>query len=148
MTRQPGGDTWLWEDALLHRPAQELPELVARFQAAGVTPDDVMAALADGGDQLHEAATADGPDWPHRFGGAFATALLATEVSALAAHLNSRAAAVRSRAVEALPEDFSAVSVAADLRVSRQKVYDIAGTPVRSTPYIRTAPWRVDARHA
>jgi hypothetical protein len=53
-------------------------------------------------------------------------ALLAAEVSALAAHLNARASAVRALAVDALLEDFSAVTVAAYLGVSRQKVYDLS----------------------
>ncbi len=150
MVRQPRGDTQreAWVRTLAHREPDELPQLIQRFTDAGLTPPDVGAALADGGDQLHAAATSGDPDWTEPFGGAFATALLATEVSALAAHLNSRAAAVRSRAVEALLDDFSAVTVAAYLGVSRQKVYDIARTPGRTTTHIRNVPWRADAHHA
>ena len=67
-----------------------------------------------------------GPGWADEFGGYLAVALLAAEVSALAAHLNSRASAARGRAVDALLEEYSAVTVAARLGVSRQKVYEIA----------------------
>ena len=46
--------------------------------------------------------------------------------SALAAHLNSRASAVRARAVDALLDDFGAITVSARLAVSPQKVYEIS----------------------
>ena len=67
-------------------------------------------------------------------GGLLAVALLAGEVAAFSAHLVSRASAVRSIAVDTLLDDFSAVSVAGDLGVSRQKVYEIA----RSGSRLRT----------
>ena len=103
-----------------------------------MTAQDVRAALADGGDELCRAATSDDEHWADKFGGPVAVALLAAEVSALMSHLNSRAAAVRSRAVDAALNDLSAVTVAAG--VSRQKVYDVArGGPAEE--YIRNVPW-------
>jgi hypothetical protein len=67
-------------------------------------------------------------------------ALLAAEVSSLAAHLNSRASSVRAHAVDELLDDFSAVTVAARLGVSRQKVYDISRGGVAG-PFIDRVPW-------
>jgi hypothetical protein len=68
-------------------------------------------------------------------------ALLAAEVSALAAHVNSRASVVRSRAVGELLDDYSAVTVAGGIGVSRQKVYDI-GRPAPPRSFITRVPWR------
>jgi hypothetical protein len=125
MTRQPGGDTE-WAAVLAHRPASHRPLVAQRFVASGVTPEAVRAALGDLGQELCKAAQRSDEDWARAFGGHVSVALLAAEVSALAAYLNSRAAAIRGRAVEELLEDYSAVTVASRLGVSRQKVYEIA----------------------
>jgi hypothetical protein len=97
--------------------------------------------LADGGDALYAAAASGLADWAAPFGGPLAAALLAAEVSALSAHLSSRASGVRSLAVDSLLDDYSAVSVAARLGVSRQKVYEISRSGLRP-PYIDRVPWR------
>ena len=76
------------------------------------------------------AATSGTDDWADAFGGRLAAALLAAEVGALAAQLNSRASAVRALAVDGLLDEYSAVTVAARLGISRQKVYEVSrGTP-------------------
>ncbi len=139
MSRQPGGDTLAWEDVLAHRPASVQGEVQARFMESGVEPGRVVEVLADGGDGLYAAARSGDPRWAERFGGQLAAALLAAEVGALTAHLTSRASAVRAAAVEALLEEFSAVSVAASLGISRQKVYDIARAQ-REGPFIHHCP--------
>lgn len=138
---QPRGDIAAWERVLAHRPADSRGVVAGRFADNGVSPEQVRAVLDDGGDALYAAANSGDEHWVDRFGGPLAVALLAAEVSALAAHLNSRASAVRAGAVQTLLEDYSAVSVAAHLGVSRQKVYDISrGTPAES--FIEHAPWR------
>jgi hypothetical protein len=139
MTRQPGGDT-SWDTVLAHRPPDTRTDVRERFESAGVAPAAVQAALEDGGDELYAAATGGGADWAKPFGGALAVALIAAEVGALTAHLTSRSSAIRAQAVEALLDDYSAVTVAGRLGVSRQKVYDIA-RPSGST-YIEHTPWR------
>jgi hypothetical protein len=101
----------------------------------------VKAVLDDGGDALYAAAGSGDKTWADRFGGPLAVALLAAEVSALAAHLNARGSAVRALAVDALLDEFSAVTVAAHLGVSRQKVYDISRT-TRAGSYLNSVPWR------
>ena len=155
MSRQPGGDTAAaaavtadpratgWRDLPAYRDPSDpaTTAALARLEAAGVTAQEVLAALRDAGDALHEQATSNDDDWSERFGGPLSTALLAAEVGALAAHLASRAAAVRSRAVRELMQDYSAVAVAEALGVSRQKVYDIA-REVDRPAFIRTSPWR------
>lgn len=129
MSRQPGGDN-RWEEILSHRPADQRAAVAQRFVECGVSPNDVAAALADLGDALCQAATHPDRDWAKPFGGEVAVALLAAEVSALAARLNSRASAIRARAVDTLLDEYSAVAVAARLGVSRQKVYEIAQADV------------------
>lgn len=138
MSSQPGGDT-SWDEVLAHRSPDTRSPVRERFESAGVTPGQVRAALADGGDALFAALSGRG-DWAEPFGGALPVALLAAEVGALAAHLTSRGSAIRAAAVEALLDEFSAVTVAGRLGVSRQKVYDIARPSNGS--YITRAPWR------
>lgn len=125
MERQPRGDND-WTAVLAHRPVDQRAAVIERFTDSGIGPEQVRAALADLGDALCRAARRREPDWAEPFGGQLGVALLAAEVSALAAYLNSRASAVRGRAVEALLDDYSAVTVATRLGVSRQKVYEIA----------------------
>jgi hypothetical protein len=139
MNSQPGGDT-SWDTVLAHRPPDTRAGVGERFEAAGVAPAAVRAALEDGGDELYAAAVSGDQDWAKPFGGALAVALLAAEVGALTAHLTSRSSAIRALAVEALLDDFIAVTVAGRLGVSRQKVYDIA-RPSGGT-YIDRTPWR------
>jgi hypothetical protein len=141
MNRQPRGDI-SWDVVLAHRTPDTRDPVRERFESAGVTPELVHTALADGGDELFAGAAGGGADWAEPFGGPLAVALLAAEVSALTAHLTSRASAVRARAVEALLDDFSAVTVAARLGVSRQKVYDIA-RPTSTSSFIDHAPRRL-----
>jgi hypothetical protein len=140
MKRQPGGDTDVWADTLAHRPPDIRDAVRDRFAEHDIPPALVRSVLDDAGDALHTAAADGGPGWAQRFGGLLAVALLAAEVSALAAHLNSRASAVRSLAVRDLLDDYSAVTVAAHLEVSRQKVYEI-GRANTSGPFIDRVPW-------
>ncbi|WP_236796814.1 hypothetical protein [Amycolatopsis sp. GM8] len=139
MKRQPRGDTW--DHTLAHRTADTRDAVRDRFLDNDVPADRVQAVLDDGGDALYAAANGEDKDWTDRFGGPVAVALLAAEVSALTAHLNSRASAVRGRAVRELLDEYSAVSVAAHLGVSRQKVYDIGRANNLGTFLDRT-PWR------
>ncbi|AXE39130.1 hypothetical protein [Acidipropionibacterium virtanenii] len=85
-------------------------------------------ALADSGEMLARRMESGGPGWEQDFGGMLGVALLAGEVSAQAAFRVSQASKVRSAAVNALLEDFSAVFVASQLGISRQKVYEIGRT--------------------
>lgn len=122
--------------------------MATRLERVGLTPSVVRAALADGGDGLYRSSAEGDGSWVERYGGALAVALLAAEISALAAHLNSRAALVRAHAVNALLDDYSAIAVATELGVSRQKVYDIARAAERDTTYISQVPWRKDGHDA
>jgi hypothetical protein len=141
MGRQPRGDKIEWASVLAHRPADTHPDVIGRFEAARIEPKQVHEVLCDAGDALYAAALAGGDDWAELFGGPLAVALLAAEVSALAAHLNSRASALRALAVNALLDEFSAVTVGAHLGVSRQKVYEIGRGEITNS-YIEQTPWR------
>jgi hypothetical protein len=141
MSCQPGDVSCDWEAVLAHRPPETRRGLVERFEESGIGPERVRLALLDGGDGLHAAAASASPDWADPVGGPLAAALLAAEVSAFAAHLNSRASAVRAMAVEALLDDYSAITVAARLGVSRQKVYEIS-RGAHAGSFIPSVPWR------
>lgn len=132
-----------WEPVLRHRSEAEVPEVVARLERAGLSPEVVHHALRDAGDALYTAAQGGAHGWADRFGGPLVAALLAAEISALTVHLNSRASSVRSMAVEDLLEDYSAVTVAAELGVSRQKVYEVARASGRPSHHMSHAPWRI-----
>jgi hypothetical protein len=142
MSSQPGGDT-RWDTVLAHRTPDTRGAVLERFESAGVSAEQVRAVLSDGGDELYaaatEGATGSAADWAKPYGGTLAVALLAAEVGALTAHLTSRSSAIRALAVGSLLGDFSAVTVASRLGVSRQKVYDIARP--NASPFIDRAPW-------
>lgn len=153
MHRKPGGDNSIvgemtasaseWLEVLKHRSFEDpavVNEVIERFERAGVTPDAVAEHLADGGDALY-ALSHNGAGWTDAYGGDQAVALIAAEVGALMSHLVSRAASIRSSSVDALLDDFSAVTVASALGVSRQKVYDIAKSN-QDREYLETTPWR------
>ena len=140
MTRQPRDDTG-WAAVLAHRPPESRDSVRDRFEAAGVGPEQVRAVLEDGGDELYAAAAGGAEGWAKPYGGPLAVALLAAEVGALTAHLTSRSSAIRALAVGSLLDDYSAVTVANRLGVSRQKVYDIA-RPHATTPFVDRVPWR------
>ena len=148
MNSQPRGDNGAappvadaWDRALSHRPPGERGPAAERFEAAGLTAEQVKAVLADGGDRLYAAAQGAAPGWADPFGGPLAAALLAAEVGALAAQLGRRASGIRSMAAADLLEEFSAVTVAEELGVSRQKIYEIARGGLRG-PHLDTVPWR------
>jgi hypothetical protein len=140
MTSKPGGDRD-WDRVLAHRSPEVREQVRARFESAGVGPGQVWAVLGDGGDDLFAAAGTGAEDWAKPYGGLLAVALLAAEVGAVTAHLTSRSSAIRAAAVGALLDDFSAVTVANRLGVSRQKVYDIA-RPGSAGPFLDQSPWR------
>lgn len=147
-----GGASARWQAALPHRVHEgTFHETVRRLANAGVTPEVLLDAYADGGDALYRSALEGGdpvnripgestPEWAERHGGPLAVALVAAEVSALQAHLSARAAFVRSRAVRDLLLTWPASSLALDLGVARQKVYRI-GRSGKPTDFVATAPW-------
>ena len=143
MNSHPGDDRTepRWDTVLSHRLPEERAGIAARFDAAGLSAEQVQAVLADGGDRLYAAAQAGSAGWTESFGGTLAAALLAGEVGALAAQLGRRASGIRSLAAADLLEDFSAVTVAEELGVSRQKIYGIARGGLRG-PHLDTVPWR------
>lgn len=166
VSSQPRGDIG-WDVVLAHRSPDIREQVRERFESSGVTAAQLWAVLADGGDKLFAAvasapalasasasaasapaaaaaasaaaASASDVAWAQPFGGPLAVALLAAEVGALTAHLTSRSSAIRAAAVGALLDEYSAVTVARRLGVSRQKVYDIARPG--AGPYIPRTPW-------
>lgn len=156
MTSNPRGDNLhgspelpeetAWTRVLAHRErerATAIEAVIERFRAAGVTPEDVESHLQDGGDRLYAAVASGRDGWSEEFGGERAVALLAAEVSALMSHLVARAAMVRSVCVEALLDEFSAVTVAGALGVARQKVYELGKASI-SSDYVARTPWRTE----
>jgi len=116
-----------WEATLAHRADPAAAALArARFETQGIPVEVVAASLSDSGAALFRDVSSGRSDWAVPYGGLLGAALLAGEVAIYSSTLVARASAIRSVAVDALLEDFSAVSVAADLGVSRQKVYEIA----------------------
>lgn len=116
-----------WASVLAHRPDPTAREAArARFEAQGVSAELVAANLAHTGETLFRDISSGRPDWAVPYGGLLAAALIAGEVAIYSSVLVARASSVRAVAVDALLEDFSAISVAASLGVSRQKVYEIA----------------------
>lgn len=135
-----------WVRVLAHRQREGqhvIEAVVDRFRGAGVRPADVESHLSDGGDRLYTAAKSGDDRWADEFGGPRAVAVLAAEVSALLSHLVARAASVRSVCVEAMLDEFSAVTVAGAIGVARQKVYELAKPEVDEN-YLAHSPWRIE----
>lgn len=153
MTSNPRGDKTSsadldadWVRVLAHRQKEGqhvIETVIERFRGAGVKPSEVESHLRDGGDRLYAAARLRDERWADEFGGPRAVALLAAEVSALMSHLVARAASVRSFGVEALLDEFSAVTVARAIGVARQKVYELA-KPEVDGDYVAHSPWRTE----
>lgn len=121
--RDPAVD---WGIVLAHREDPAVAaEVRRRFEEQGLGPGKVAVVLRDGGERLYTDAASGRTGWAVPYGGLLAAALLASEAAARSASLVSRAAAVRAGAVDALLEDVSAVQVAAQLGISRQKVHEI-----------------------
>ncbi|MBX3092762.1 MAG: hypothetical protein KF801_09695 [Cryobacterium sp.] len=142
MERQPGVDMAVWGPLLAYRARGDERTVVAgKLADCGISPQQLAEVLSDGGDELYARAKSRDQEWADHFGGPLAAALLAAEVSALAAHLNSRAAAIRVQAIDDMLDSVSAVAVAAHLGVSRQKIYELT----RARPaarFIDRVPWR------
>jgi hypothetical protein len=135
-----------WARVLAHRRREGghvFEAVVERLRAAGVAPSDVESHLSDGGDRLYAAARSRSDRWADEFGGPRAVAVLAAEVSALMSHLVARAASVRSVCVDALLDEYSAVTVAGAIGVARQKVYELAKSQV-DDDYLAHSPWRTE----
>ena len=153
MKRNPRGDStgvegaeadWMRVLAHRRREGQDVMDVVVdRFRTAGVSPAEVESHLRDGGDRLYAAAGSRDERWADEFGGPRAVAVLAAEVGALMSHLVARAASVRSVSVEALLDEYSAVTVAGALGVARQKVYELA-RPEFDEDYVAEIPWRTE----
>ncbi|PXA80743.1 hypothetical protein DCC26_03630 [Auritidibacter sp. NML120779] len=135
-----------WVRVLAHRQREGqhvMDKVVERFRAAGVRPDEVESHLCDAGDRLYAVATSDDDRWADEFGGPRAVAVLAVEISALMSHLVARTASIRSVCVEAMLEEFSAVTVAGAIGVARHKVYELA-KPEADKDYLDHSPWRIE----
>lgn len=116
-----------WDRVLAYRPPAARADVAARLAAHEVTPDQLRQVLSDGGDKLYAAAgSCAAPGWADPLGGPLAVALLAYEVGVHAEHLAERAGDVRSAAVNELLQEYSAVTVAEHLGVSRQAVREIS----------------------
>lgn len=134
-----------WDAALAYRPVAQRGEVAADLTHYGIAPDRVREHLLDGGATLWAAAqhADDDPDWAEPLGGPLAVTLLAREVMAYLDHMQSLAAEVRGRGISALLQDFSAVTVAEALRVSRPGLYGMAAA--RAPQYGSTMATKVSS---
>lgn len=115
--------------------------MAADLERYGLTPHVVRQHLADGGDKLWAAAQgAASAGWADPVDGPLTVTLLAREVMEYAAHLSARAAEVRRIGVNELLQEYSVVTVAGALRVSRQTVYSMAAG--RSLLEYVTTAWK------
>ena len=121
-----------WAQALPHRPPNELPQAIARFERVGLTPATVRENLLDLGDALTDAftCTVNLADL-EPFGGPAGAALIAAEVQKYTEYAQRRAAVIRSDAFNALLvlQDMSYADAADVLSITRQAVHKAAKKP-------------------
>ncbi len=84
-----------WYVGLLgHRTAEEIPEIVERFRACGVTAEILEEVLSDPNRLLH-SPDRDGEQWAQQYGGPAGAALLVSELLTYLAHQHRMAARIQ-----------------------------------------------------
>jgi hypothetical protein len=76
-----------------HRTATEIPGLIERLQACGITPE-ILGKVLCAPDSLLYAPERDGEDWAQDYGGPIGAALLTSELLAYLAHQHRLAARI------------------------------------------------------
>jgi hypothetical protein len=117
-----------WNDVLSHRPESSRGPVIDRFNAAGLTPEDVARVMPSGPPIELFSDVAD-PNGMDPLGGALGAALLAAELDAKAVLIRSVAAQLRHVAVNELTREESVAEVARMLGQTRQAVSRVANGP-------------------
>lgn len=104
-----------------HRTAAEIPGVVERLQASGITAEILDKVLREP-DSLLYAPERDGEDWAHDYGGPTGAALLTAELLAYLPHQHRLAALIRRDLITELVATDSVATVAGHLGTTEAAV--------------------------
>lgn len=111
-----------WHLSLVgHRTAAEIPGVIERLQACGITAE-ILDKVLSAPDSLLYAPERDGEDWAQDYGGPSGAALLTAELLAYLSHQHRLAALIHRDLVTELVATDSAATVAGHLGITEVAV--------------------------
>lgn len=116
-----------------HRTADEIPEVIKRLQACGITAE-ILDKVLSAPDSLLYAPERDGEDWAQDYGGPIGAALLTSELLAYLSHQHRLAALIQHDLITELVATDSVATVAGHLGTTEAAVARLSLVPPSSTP--------------
>lgn len=123
-----------WHLSLVgHRTAAEIPEVIERLQACGITAEILDKVLCTP-DSLLYATERDGENWAQDYGGPIGAALLTAELLAYLSHQHRLAALIHHDLITGLVATHSIDTVAGHLGTTEAAVARLSLVPPTSPP--------------
>lgn len=116
-----------------HRTAAEIPGVIERLEACGITAE-VLDRVLCAPDSLLYAPERDGVDWARDYGGPTGAALLTAELLAYLSHQHRMAARIHRDLVTGLVATDSMAAVAGHLGIAEAAVARLFLVPPTSPP--------------
>ncbi|OZF42506.1 hypothetical protein [Rhodococcus sp. 14-1411-2a] len=123
-----------WHLSLVgHRTAAEIPGVIERLQACGIT-SEILDKVLSAPDSLLYAPERDGEDWAHDYGGPTGAALLTAELLAYLSHQHRLAALIHRDLITGLVATHPIDTVAGHLGIAEAAVALLSLVPPTSPP--------------
>ncbi|OZC87830.1 hypothetical protein CH272_28250 [Rhodococcus sp. 05-340-1] len=116
-----------------HRTADEIPGVIERLQACGITAE-ILDKVLCAPESLLYAPERGGEDWAQEYGGPIGAALLTSELLAYLAHQHHLAALIQHDLVTELVATDSVATVAGHLGTTEAAVSRLLLVPPTSPP--------------
>lgn len=116
-----------------HRTAAEIPGVIERLQACGIT-SEILDKVLSAPDSLLYAPERDGEDWAHDYGGPTGAALLTAELLAYLSHQHRLAALIHRDLITGLVATHPIDTVAGHLGIAEAAVARLSLVPPTSPP--------------
>lgn len=114
-----------------HRTADEIPEVIERLQACGITAE-ILDKVLSAPDSLLYAPERDGENWAQDYGGPIGAALLTAELLAYLSHQHRLAALIQHDLITELVATDSVATVAGHLGTTEAAVSRLSLVPPTS----------------
>lgn len=111
-----------------HRTADEIPGVIERLQACGITAE-ILDKVLRAPESLLYAPERDGEDWAHDYGGPTGAALLTAELLAYLSHQHRLAARIHLDLITGLVATDSTAAVAGHLGITEAAVSQLFLVP-------------------
>jgi hypothetical protein len=121
-----------WHLSLVgHRTAAEIPGVIERLQACGIT-SEILDKVLSAPDSLLYASERDGDHWAHDYGGPTGAALLTAELLAYLSHQHRLAALIHRDLITGLVATHPIDTVAGHLGIAEAAVARLSLVPPTS----------------